>query len=324
MTDKDLTDISIVIPAYNAASFLQDAIDSILAQTRPAREIIIVNDGSRDDTLVIARRNEGQQACGTRILVIDQKNAGVSAARNKGAGHAGGQYIAFMDADDAYLPGFLAEAERAFRIFPDSAGFFCNQTIFNNEGDSPVSWFDGKSFMNLPMTARDGICKPDQSLFSVLLLGSFVPPSASVLSRDVAMSVGLFDPGITTSEDRDFFCRIALFGDLVYSMERLSRVRIHDSNVSFTTDSLKLSYNSVRVLQKFHGSRWASYMTDSQRQAVRDALRGAQRDYRYFASLAGFGAYLGALTDPAGGLSLADLLSRDGLRAIFSRGGSRR
>lgn len=320
VTDQTLTNISVIIPAHNAASFLQQAVDSVLSQTRPAREIIIVNDGSKDGTLEIARGNEGSHPSGTQILVIDQKNAGVSAARNAGAARASGEYLAFMDADDLYLPGLLAAAEKAFRLIPSCVCFFSNQAMFDDQGDRHHGWLDGKPFRKIPVTEQDGILIPQESLFLSLLAGSFIPPSASVIRRDIAMTVGLFDPGVTTSEDRDFYCRLALFGPMAYVTDCLSRGRLHESNVSFTTASLALSYNSLRVVQKFYHSRWDIYMSAAERQEAENILQAARRDYRYFASQAGLARYLDAMRDAAIGFPLDRHIWRDLARALFGRG----
>ncbi len=90
--------ISVVIPAYNAGRYIGRAIDSVLAQTRPAEEIIVVDDGSTDNTAEIAG------AYGDRIRFIRQENAGASVARNTGIAAATGNWIAFLDADDEWLP----------------------------------------------------------------------------------------------------------------------------------------------------------------------------------------------------------------------------
>ncbi|MBL7951199.1 MAG: glycosyltransferase family 2 protein [Flavobacteriales bacterium] len=96
--------ISVIIPAYNAAPFLLEATRSVLEQTHTDLELIVVNDGSTDETSALARRTHDQ-----RVRVIDQPNGGVSSARNAGLGTAEGEYIAFLDADDAMEPTALQE-----------------------------------------------------------------------------------------------------------------------------------------------------------------------------------------------------------------------
>src|SRR5205809_964576 len=95
--------VSIIIPAYNAAAFVTETIQSVKQQTYPHWELIVVNDGSTDITrqTVLALNEDG-------IKLIDQQNAGVSTARNNGLLHASGEYIVFLDADDILTPSFLA------------------------------------------------------------------------------------------------------------------------------------------------------------------------------------------------------------------------
>ena len=104
MKEKPL--VSVVMPAYNAARYIESAVQSVIAQTYPNWELLIVNDASRDDTLALARSLADQEQ---RIRVFDQpKNAGVAAARNKALEHTQGRYIAFLDSDDLWEPEKLS------------------------------------------------------------------------------------------------------------------------------------------------------------------------------------------------------------------------
>ncbi|MHC5139531.1 MAG: glycosyltransferase family 2 protein, partial [Planctomycetota bacterium] len=98
MTETEKLTISAVIPAYNAAKYIARSIDSVLAQTHPVDEIVIVDDGSTDNTAAIIKDY------GDKVRYIHQPNAGVSAARNTGIEAATGNWIAFLDADDEWLP----------------------------------------------------------------------------------------------------------------------------------------------------------------------------------------------------------------------------
>ena len=96
--------ISIIVPAYNASKYIEKCLNSILSQTYKNFEIIVVNDGSTDNTLDILKKCSEQS---DKIKIVAQKNKGVSAARNNGLEHAKGQYIAFVDADDTLEQEFL-------------------------------------------------------------------------------------------------------------------------------------------------------------------------------------------------------------------------
>ena len=110
-----MKEISVVIPAYNHGRFLREAIDSVLAQTYAPLEIIVVDDGSTDDTEQIVR------SYGDRVRYIRQQNAGVGAARNNGIANARGEYVAFLDSDDLWLPEKLAVQVEYMRRHPECA-----------------------------------------------------------------------------------------------------------------------------------------------------------------------------------------------------------
>lgn len=112
MTEESMDAVSAVIPAYNAAGCVGRAIRSVLAQTRPVIEILVIDDGSCDDTSSVAER------FGPPVRVIRQANAGPSAARNRGAWAARGEWLAFLDADDTWLPPKL---ERQAGHFDDAS-----------------------------------------------------------------------------------------------------------------------------------------------------------------------------------------------------------
>ena len=122
MTDPT---VSIIIPAYNTAPTLPRAIDSVLGQTFSDYEILVVDDGSKDDV------NAAVAPYGERVRLIRQNNAGASAARNNGARHARGRYLAFLDADDYWLPGKLSRVAEEFEKHPDTGMVYHGLRQFN-------------------------------------------------------------------------------------------------------------------------------------------------------------------------------------------------
>ncbi len=109
--------VSVVIPAFDAAATLADALASVAAQTAPAAEVLVVDDGSSDGTAALAARHRG-------VRVLRQERRGPAAARNLGAREASGELLAFLDADDVFLPGKLALERRALEADPELAGVF--------------------------------------------------------------------------------------------------------------------------------------------------------------------------------------------------------
>ena len=125
--------ISVVIPLYNKQLEIGAAVRSALAQTRPPQEIIVVDDGSTDGGAEVVR------AIGSPLVrLVRQSNAGVCAARNRGIAESTGEYIALLDADDAWEPGFLAEIAAMIREFP-GCGLYCTAfSIISHDGTYPA------------------------------------------------------------------------------------------------------------------------------------------------------------------------------------------
>lgn len=191
--------ISVVIAAYNASATLGRAIQSVLNQTRPADEIIVVDDGSTDGTADTARQ------FGSRIRLISQPNGGASVARNTGIQNACGDWIAFLDADDEWLPEKLDKQCRFLLCQPELSWCYCS-LIFNHPGrkrrDSahPIQEF-------IPEGNRDGIVFEDY--LAAYSQGFFVSTITVIIRREVFEKVGLFVPGMKRAQDNDLWFRIA-------------------------------------------------------------------------------------------------------------------
>lgn len=139
--------ISIVIPLYNKKDQVSNTIATVLAQTYQDFEVIIVNDGSTDDSVA-----EVEKVQDSRIRLIHQQNAGVSVARNRGIEASKGDLIAFLDADDEWTPGYLETQYQLFRKYPDCGVFACNYEFRDTSGKiSPTN------IRKLPFTEKDGI-----------------------------------------------------------------------------------------------------------------------------------------------------------------------
>jgi len=120
---------SVIIPLYNKAPYVAKAIGSVLSQTFPDYELVIVDDGSRDDSAAIAARViEGNASC----RLLKQENEGVSIARNNGVAESQGEYLCFLDADDWWEPTFLEEMDRFIAEFSEAGIYGTNYTIFND------------------------------------------------------------------------------------------------------------------------------------------------------------------------------------------------
>jgi glycosyltransferase involved in cell wall biosynthesis len=181
-------EVSVIIPTYNRAWVLKEAIDSVLAQDFEDFELIVVDDGSTDNTLQIL------DAYHRDLMVIRQPNKGVSAARNRGIAAAGGGLIAFLDSDDLWLPRKLSKQVDFFNSNPDAV---INQT--------EEIWIRNGVRVN-PKTRHH---KFSGMIFERSLALCLVSPSAVMMKRSLFDEVGLFDEDLPACEDYDLWLRIS-------------------------------------------------------------------------------------------------------------------
>ena len=190
--------VSVVIPAYNAEQTVRRTIDSVLGQTSPAHEIIVVDDGSTDDTIGVLR------SYGDRIIAIEQQNAGASVARNNGIAASTGEWIAFLDADDEWLPDKLQRQTEHLARMPELRWTFSN---FYVKTDASQALEQKHERHNISKAVR----RPEvvESYFRALLGGITAWTGSIIVHRSVFDTVGMFEPGIKRAQDNDLWFRIA-------------------------------------------------------------------------------------------------------------------
>ncbi len=180
--------VSVIIPTYNRGWVIQEAIDSVLDQDFSDYELIVVDDGSDDNTPAIL------SAYGKKLTVLDQSNRGVSAARNRGIAAAAGQLIAFLDSDDQWLPQKLSTQVKFFQDNPDA---FINQTQehWNRNG--------------VRVNPKKRHHKFSGMIFKQSLALCLVSPSAVMIKKNLFDVVGVFDESLPACEDYDLWLRIS-------------------------------------------------------------------------------------------------------------------
>lgn len=228
--------ISAVIPAYNSAGFIAEAIASIRAQTVPVSEILVVDDGSRDDTA------ERVRALGEDIHLIEQPNQGPSAARNRGIEAASGDWIAFLDADDQWLPDRLQRQLAVLAKYPE-VGLVAGdmREIDSHDGVTCESVLARHGLRE----AFDG--RPVPRAAARLLEKNFIPTGTVLVRRDILQTLGGFPVDIRYGEDLQLWARIALRHPIVMLPEVLMLRRQHGANA--TRDEAPMLRDLVRVLQ---------------------------------------------------------------------------
>ena len=202
--------VSIIIPAYNAAKYLRETLDSALNQTYRDTEVVVVDDGSTDETPGIL------EAYGDRIRVLRQENQGRAAACNAGVGVAQGEWVAFLDADDIWLP---AKLERQVDE--------CSQFAISHTN----AYFFGEQFSE-DVLKTSMIPKVGGWVLERLLLQNFVTCSSVMLSREVYRHYGGFDPSFYYIEDWPLWLRICAEHQLGYVATPLVRYRVHATSKS--------------------------------------------------------------------------------------------
>lgn len=181
-----------IIPTYNRRELVQRAIDSVLAQTHPVDEILVVDDGSTDGTGEALRARYGE-----RIRYHWQANAGVSAARNAGMALATGRYFALLDSDDLWRPEKTAQQVAWLDAHPGFGMVLCDVVRVDADG-TPHDTFH-----------RRDVLREDGWALHWLLLNPSLVPASVMFRREVYETCGGFDPTLRTAEDIDFHLRVA-------------------------------------------------------------------------------------------------------------------
>lgn len=193
---------SIVMPAYNAAATIEAAIDSVIAQTRDDFELIVVNDGSTDDTATTVERYLGEP----RIRLISQENLGQAGARNTAIAASRGEFVSLLDSDDLWLPHYLEAMAATFAREP-SAGVAYTDAWALDDRTRKIARGTVMGGQHPAVAPRD----PDAFLRALLELGNFVFVGATI-RRDVLADVGPFRSGISGAEDYELWLRISAHG----------------------------------------------------------------------------------------------------------------
>jgi glycosyltransferase involved in cell wall biosynthesis len=209
--------ISVIIPNYNYGRYLAQAIDSVLEQTYPHVEVIVVDDGSTDDSLNVL------QSYGERIRWTQQRNQGVSAARNRGIAESRGTLVAFLDADDVWLPTKLARQAALFNN-PAVGLVYCGLQYISSEGEP----------LGVDLSGRRGRVLKEMALLrgAAVLAGG----SSALVRRECFDRVGLFDTQLSTSADWDMWRRIACHYEIDAVREPLLLYRQHGSAMHRNVD----------------------------------------------------------------------------------------
>lgn len=208
--------VSVIIPTYNYARFLAEAVDSALAQTYRPIEVLIVDDGSTDGTRELIETRYGNRA---EIRYIFKENQGLSAARNTGIQGALGTFLVFLDADDRLRSDYVAKALEAYARLPSDTGVVAVQ----------MEWIDTKGDL-IPSRLHFPTIETEITSVDLLVMSRFSP--AVMVRSEVFQSCGNFDVSLKASEDRDMWIRISRIYRIFRLADKLLEVRRHGENMS--------------------------------------------------------------------------------------------
>lgn len=241
--------VSIIIPVYNAEEFLAATVQSAIDQTWQNKEIIIVDDGSADASLAIAKTFQNSW-----VKVFSQQNKGASAARNKGLQEAKGEYIQFLDADDLLSSDKIAQQMEALQSGPGKVAV-CS-TVHFNDGDDPLS--------NQPSAYEEAFLFNSNNPVNFLVNlwggysahGSMVQPNAWLTPAHLIKQAGNWNELLSVDDDGEFYCRVLLASAGVVKTGGLNFYRKHANSTNLSArkklenytslyNSLKLRYSHI-------------------------------------------------------------------------------
>jgi glycosyltransferase involved in cell wall biosynthesis len=250
--DPDQPLVSVVIACYNGERYLQETILSALAQSHPAVEVIVVDDGSTDASAEIAQKFP--------VRYIHQENRGLTETRNLGTRVSRGDYIVFLDADDRLRPEAIESGLRVIAEHPE-----CAFTV----GDHLFISSDGSHLSN-----SRKVCL-QSSHYEGLLKSNFIEMISSVLfRRSVLLEVGGFDPTLRVAEDYELYLRIARAYPICCHSALTAEYRLHNTNVSRNSElMLRTTLQVLRTQGKYVRSDWRRLS------AFLAGLRGWRKQY---------------------------------------------
>jgi len=204
---------TVIIPSYNAEIYLPEALDSVRAQTRAAREIIVIDDGSTNPV------QPPDDWDGPPLRIIHTPNQGLPAARNLAISLAEGKFIALLDADDAWAPDKLEHQEQALAQNPDAVGSYCRFT-------------EKPGWLPVPKISYPSTDIPANEFWKWLWHTNCIRPSTVIFRREAVEHVGNFNENLRYCEDYEYWFRLLRFGRFIQVPEPLCYYRMHPNQMT--------------------------------------------------------------------------------------------
>ncbi len=221
--------VSVIIPTHNRAGLIRETLDSVLAQTWGNYEIVVVDDGSEDDTAGVLAE------LGGRVIYRRIEHAGAGAARNVGLEMARGEFVAFLDSDDVWDARFMEKMLAALRQASWADLAYCDYATFDDRGVIQAACLAPNE-------------KIRGNLFPKLIEGDFLCTGSLLIRRTCLEQAGRFDPRLAVAHDWDMWLRLAWRNDAEYLDEPLLKIRFHPGNLS--RNAQQVHTDNLRILAK--------------------------------------------------------------------------
>ena len=225
-------EVTVIIPTYNSAHYIAESLDTVLRQTHPAAQILVIDDGSSDNTGAVVTQYHD-----SRIQYISIPHAGVSAARNKGLDLASGNFIAFLDADDRWRPRMLERQLNILQQSEDIVYSFTNFIRFDQQSGAVLgdqfAYHDELKTLNLIIREDHSYFILDGDAFpSIVRFGEIPAYTQCTMFRADLIRNLRFNEALRKCEDTEFVLRAAMRGRVAGTADVLAEVRRHDSNMT--------------------------------------------------------------------------------------------
>lgn len=281
--------ISALIPTYNRRTQVLRAIESVLAQTTPVHEIVVVDDGSTDGTAEAIRNRYGPP-----VSVFRQENAGVSAARNRGIREARGEWVAFLDSDDEWSPSKIERQVEAVQALGSEFGLCFTDCMYEGDTKTDYSVFQEADFVD-----RRAFGPFEDPAKYLLGFASPLRIQSTLVLRSLLEEINGFDEQVRIMEDLDAFFRLTFRTKFCFVSDPLVRIDRNPSRTDglcrlFATrddrksDDLRRVHTRWLAMQEVIGTTYEHSIRESLRLVCYDSAEGKLRDFRARAALSEF------------------------------------
>lgn len=318
--------ISVIIPAFNAEKTIERALSSILHQDFLPDEIIIIDDGSTDNTAQIAKQHAVVKKIPT--FVISKTNKGVSIARNLGILAASSDYIALLDADDEFCQTHIRSMKESIESYPQATLYFASsERCFDNNSEvcqtekNTLPDFSKIALQHWPTNHQGNSSILNTTLFEDLLKGNFIPLSTAVFPRKIDGELMEFKNNLSYGEDRDFLIRLISKGSALFINQTGGIIHRDGTNVSSLGNSAR---NSLRKFESLIEISCIDFVKQNEKYSaiVKNCLDTSSKSYIYHASFDGVFSFSRSLKRAVPHISVFSLknisfIAKNTVRSLF-------